>query len=272
MFLTDYHMHSCFSPDANFSMREMAEAAAEKGINQVCFTDHIDDCYPIMCHSKEDSYFSKADALKQSYYETKEALKGKIDLRLGYELASPHRNPALAREIAYGDGVDFVIGSVHSIPDVDDFYVYQFKDEEDCRKLNELYLKDYIALAKTGCCDVLGHIGYTLKFSYKQGLNFDIMVYTDLLEELFHIIISKGIGIELNTSGMRQPIGQPIPTVPMLKLYRACGGEIITTGSDSHFAKHAGTGIQEAYEILKEIGFPYVATFKDHKVSFVEIR
>ena len=30
--------------------------------------------------------------------------------------------------------------------------------------------------------------------------------------------------------------------------------------------------MREAYEILKEIGFPYVATFKDHKVSFVEIR
>ncbi len=271
MFLTDYHMHSTFSPDAMDTMRDMALAAASRGIKRLCFTDHIDDCYPVMLRSPEDRYYAKIDELRKTFYETREEFRDKIELCLGFELASPHRNPELAKEIAYDKGTDFIIGSVHSLPDVDDFYLHQFKSEEDCAMLNELYLKDYIELAKTGCCDVLGHIGYTLKFSFKQGYKFDIMVYEDMLRELFDIIISKGIGIELNTSGMRQPIGQPIPTLPILKLYKECGGEIVTTGSDSHWTEHAGMHIKEAYEILKDQGFKYVAAFKDHKPEFIKI-
>lgn len=271
MFLTDYHMHSTFSPDASASMRDMALSAAERGIKLLCFTDHVDDCYPVMLHSQNDKYYNKIDALRKSFHETKEELKDVIELRLGFELASPHRNPELAEKIYSEEGTDFIIGSVHSMPDVDDFYVYEFKSERDCEVLNELYLKDYMNLIETDCCDVLGHIGYTLKFSFKQGYKFDIMVYRDMLTELFKLAISKGIGIELNTAGMRQPIGQPIPTVPMLRLYKELGGEIITTGSDSHWTKHAGLHIKEAYEILKEVGFEYVSVFKDHKPEFIKI-
>ena len=42
MFLADYHIHSHISPDAEDSMAAMAEAAAERGICQVCFTDHVE--------------------------------------------------------------------------------------------------------------------------------------------------------------------------------------------------------------------------------------
>ena len=42
MYLADYHTHSRISPDAGKSMAEMAEAAIAAGLDELCFTDHME--------------------------------------------------------------------------------------------------------------------------------------------------------------------------------------------------------------------------------------
>ena len=42
MYLADYHTHSLCSPDARNSMTEMALAAAAAGMDEICFTDHVE--------------------------------------------------------------------------------------------------------------------------------------------------------------------------------------------------------------------------------------
>ena len=42
MYLADYHTHSRISPDAVRSMAEMAEAAVDAGLDELCFTDHME--------------------------------------------------------------------------------------------------------------------------------------------------------------------------------------------------------------------------------------
>ena len=41
-YLADYHTHSRISPDARHPMTEMARAAAEAGLDEICFTDHVE--------------------------------------------------------------------------------------------------------------------------------------------------------------------------------------------------------------------------------------
>ena len=41
-YITDYHLHSTISPDGNNSMTEMAEAAVRLGVDELCFTDHVE--------------------------------------------------------------------------------------------------------------------------------------------------------------------------------------------------------------------------------------
>ncbi len=41
----------------------------------------------------------------------------------------------------------------------------------------------------------------------------------------------------------------------LLKLYRECGGEIITIGSDAHKAEYIGFYQKEAHEMLETAGF-----------------
>ena len=42
MYLADYHTHTRISPDAGRSMTEMAEAAIAAGLQEICFTDHME--------------------------------------------------------------------------------------------------------------------------------------------------------------------------------------------------------------------------------------
>ena len=58
--------------------------------------------------------------------------------------------------------------------------------------------------------------------------------FHDVLREIFNVIIPEGKGIELNTSGVRYGLANGMPSDDILNLYKQCGGEIITLGSDAH--------------------------------------
>ena len=40
--LADYHVHTEFSDDSDCTMEQIVEAAIDLGLNEICFTDHVD--------------------------------------------------------------------------------------------------------------------------------------------------------------------------------------------------------------------------------------
>ena len=46
MITADCHLHTQFSTDSEAPMKSMIEAAIEKGLRTVCFTEHLDYDYP----------------------------------------------------------------------------------------------------------------------------------------------------------------------------------------------------------------------------------
>src|SRR5699024_6710133 len=44
--LFDYHLHSDFSADCSITTEQMVQGAIEKGLKEICFTEHIDYEYP----------------------------------------------------------------------------------------------------------------------------------------------------------------------------------------------------------------------------------
>ena len=77
----------------------------------------------------------------------------------------------------------------------------------------------------------------------------------------------KGRGMEVNTyRGRTLEDWRPI-----LAMFRACGGEIVTVGSDAHVPTGVGKGIPEAYELIREAGFSYVAGYHRRKPVFHKI-
>ena len=271
MFLADYHMHTNFSPDAHDPMLDMALAAADRGINELCFTDHVETCAQSPYVTDQFPPFTQWDELRETFEDVKSKTAGRLDVHLGVELNDPHFVPDVAKEIYADPSLDFIIGSIHNIRDTDDFCYLEYTSLEYCRSLLEQYFKEYIELARTECFDVLGHLGYVQRYLARQGITYDTMEFEPLIRELFNITVGMGKGIELNTSTMHDALGRLIPDVSVIELYRQCGGEIVTVGSDAHYVCHAGYGIADAYELLRTLGFKYVSTYRAHEPRFIKL-
>lgn len=266
MYLADYHIHSTGSPDGKCTMREMAEAAIEKGLQEICFTDHLDTVY---WDGRPRSDYDWPSALKQ-FEEAQACCGDRLVLKLGAEMGEVTQAPDRAEILRQGcPPLDFVIGSVHTSDAkhnwLDLYYIEPHDDAAYYRDVIDGYLSEVKKLAQWGKCNVLGHLTLPLRYineSLGQCMTFD--GFMDRVEEIFRVIIPKGIGIEINTNRGNDPL----PGEKILRRYREMGGEIITLGSDAHTTEHVGCVIRERQALLRACGFTYFTTFTRRKPEF----
>ena len=87
------------------------------------------------------------------------------------------------------------------------------------------------------------------------------------VNEILRLAKEGGRGIEINTWK-----GQTLSEwIPVLKMYRELGGEIITVGSDAHAPDPIARGVPEAYRMMKDCGFRYVAVYHERKPDFIKL-
>lgn len=267
----DQHMHTDSSLDGKASMPEMAAAAAAAGLEAICFTDHCD----LICYDKPDvpdpDCFKIWSRTVAEYNKLMESFNGNAKIRIGMELGGINQIPETAKMYYETPGLDFTLGSIHSIRKHTDLYMIEYQSYEECCKIVDQYLDENIETARLGYFDVLAHVGYTNRYMKPYGIQIDYRLYTDKLKELFDIVVEIGKGVELNTSGLRQGVGSTFPNLDMMKLYRERGGEIVTLGSDAHRPGDVGSHLKEGMEILLEAGFKYFTVFEGHKPSFVRL-
>ena len=65
--LTDYHMHTSFSPDSQFDMEDEIRCAIEKKIQEICFTDHVDHNILVNRDCPLKEYRMRYEACKEKY-------------------------------------------------------------------------------------------------------------------------------------------------------------------------------------------------------------
>lgn len=270
---SDSHIHSSCSSDGHNTMHEMALASYKKGVDRVCFTDHVDiDHY--MTGVPDPQCFDVWPKIKKMYRETISTPIKDIAVRLGIELGEANHNPQKALEIASAPELDFVLGSLHNLRDKMDFYELKYNDEDFCSKLIDDYLDELIELAGMDCFDVMAHIGYPIRYTRRAGFKTRITMesHGEKLELLLKKLIENGKGIEINCAGFRNPIlRSSVPTTDILKCYKRLGGEIITVGSDAHRIADAGSGLPEGFDILRNLGYKYVTVFESRKPIFQKI-
>ena len=95
--------------------------------------------------------------------------------------------------------------------------------------------------------------------------------YGSIIEKIFITLIKNGMGIEINTSGLREEIGVTLPSEKYVKIYRELGGEIVTIGSDAHCVENLGKGISEGIQIAKNCGFDKIYYYDHRKPVSINI-
>lgn len=256
----DMHIHTAFSADCETPIEVVIDSAIDKGLQTIAITDHIDYEYHngMTFEFDPNTYHEKIAELQESYRERIEILKG-VELGIKPDILDKCRK--LMNEASF----DFVIASMHACEN-EDFYFGNFFDEKTPEAAMKAYLDEmYEMLQSFNDFDVIGHIDLPKRYN-SEVANMNIEPLIPAYKKVFKHLVERGKGIEVNTSGLRQAVGRQFPDKAILKAYYECGGRIITLGSDSHAPDTLGKDFDKVIDILSEIGFLSVCTFKNRQV------
>ena len=257
----DYHMHTTVSFDAKGTPEEMVAAAVKAGLKEICFTDHID--YEIGVE-KQTMVFD-TEAYNAAYDHLVEPVGLKI--RRGMEFGLKRYNQADLRRDLQRRHFDFVLGSVHFVDEVD-IYWKPFWVDKTVEQAYMRYLEETLECVRVhDDYDVLGHLTYICKSPENPDqIPIYYKDYQEIGDEIMKILVSKGKGMEINTSGVDR-CGDFLPTEGFFRRFKELGGEIVTIGSDAHDPSRVGQYSDRACQMMKDI-FGYVCTFEDRKPIF----
>ena len=256
----DYHMHTKISYDADGDPKQMVKAAAAGGLKEICFTDHLD--YRIQIPRAETTF--RLEDYSHAYNDLKES---GLLIRKGVEIGiTPWNAEEIDADLAKRQ-YDFVLGSLHFIDDEDPYFP-DFWEGKTVLQAEEMYFEEMLkCLQVHDNFDVLGHLTYISKVpAHPATRKMPLEDYHEIVAEVMKVLISKGKGIEVNTSGMDR-CGEFLPGEAYLRLFKDLGGKIVTVGSDAHAANRVGQYTHDACRLVNEI-FGYVCTFEDRKPIF----
>ncbi len=269
MFLADYHTHTKYSFDSKEEPRALCEKAIEKGLNAIAITDHYD------CDYAEFEYPTVFDTenRKKEIMQLKEEYAGRLDVIYGIELGQPHAYPEIAKNILDNGEFEFVIGSLHNIRRIPDFYYFDYTKVKDnvLHAMIKKMLGELIEVASFKGIDTLAHITYPYRYIKAAGGEFDFKKYYAEFDKIYGLLIKNDISLEINTSTLWKGYGFTMPSEELIKLYYECGGRLITVGSDAHVADGVGGKISDTYSMLKSIGFKTVTTVINGKKEQTKI-
>ena len=165
---------------------------------------------------------------------------------------------------------DFVLGSIHFIDDADPYFPY-FWEGKTVLQAERMYFEEmYKCLKLHDDFDVLGHLTYISKVAaHPSPRRLPLAEYREIVAEIMKILVAKGKGMEVNTSGVDR-CGDFLPGAEYLRLFKDLGGTTVTVGSDAHRYDRVGQYTVDACRMVSEI-FGYVCTFADRKPIFHKV-
>ena len=238
----DLHTHTNYSFDSLVTMTQYATKAIERGIDVVCFTDHID------CNKHYNTFDTFQFAKRQAEFKrVKKRFEGQVELLLGFEIGEPHLHPDVMRAV-YDCKPDMIIGSIHHPADYEP-YAKQYNRREYAQLYNR-YVRDMVEF---GGFDVLGHADMPKKY-FGAPLNPTDPDEADFayICETLRLCAEKGIVPELNTSSLRSGLVDTMPSLRAIEFYAKCGGKFVTINSDSHSVDDLGDGYEQTYAMLPD--------------------
>lgn len=284
MMLCDYHVHSEFSDDSEYEMEDIVKKAIELGLNEICFTDHVDygikrdwddmrgieyrsggpgepEMMPLV-NVDYPKYFEKIIYLREKYGNQ---IKIKQGMEFGMQIHTIDKFQTLFSKYMF----DFIILSCHQVEDKE-FWNQEFQAARSQKEYNRRYYEEILNLVKKyKDYSVLGHLDLIVRYDMQGIYPFEMV--EDIITEILKIVIADGKGIEINTSSHRYGLNDSQPSRKILELYRDLGGEIITIGSDSHKEIQLGAYLMESQKLLKELGFTKICTYEKMNPIFHKI-
>jgi len=260
----DYHIHTALCRHGEGEVAEYVESALAMGLQEIGFSEHIPmpqiyDPTGRMHISEFPYYVKQIESARVKYPQ--------ICIRLGLEADYfPEHHDYIAEFIA-GYAFDYVIGSVHFLGDWNfDHPDYISRYEE--YGVDAVY-RDYYALirqtAASALFDSIGHFDLPKKFGHRPSCDL-----SDEVETTLQAIRDHGLALDVNTAGLRKPVGELYPSEEILNRAAEMGIPVML-GSDAHHPREVGWAFAATCCRLQELGFTSTVQLEQRRKKAVPL-
>jgi len=259
----DYHIHTGMCPHAEGDAREYVERAIGLGMSEMGFAEHLPFLGGWMPrHDLTDDWAMGLDEIGD-YVSRVQTLAREYagDLRILVGIEADYIEETLDETAAVLESYpfDYVIGSIHIVGERFAFDHPEMRDRLPEYGLERIFLES-LELAEraaaSGLFDVIGHLDHAKKLGPRPR---DDAAVTAAASAALRAVAAAGMALELNTAGLRKPVGEAYPAPGLLAEARALGIPL-TFGSDAHRPQEVGWAFHQAAVTAREAG--YAATLR----------
>ena len=258
----DYHVHTPLCQHATGWPVEFAERALELGLGELGFADHNPMPAPF-----DDWRMPLVDL--QRYIDSVEAARARfpeLTIRLGLECDFLTGGEPWIEEIAGMAKWDFLIGSVHYLPEgweVDHpKYIGRFRDG-DVGEIWASYWEQYERCIRSGLFDFVAHPDLPKKFGFRP--TGDLRRF---YEPAIVALAETGTAFEINTAGLRKECRELYPAPEFLEMAHAADVPLLIN-SDAHAIEELAAGYSEAAALARTAGYTRTARYERRVRSLV---
>lgn len=260
--LADYHIHTTMCGHAEGKLEDYILKAKAEGLEEIGISDHI----PMYFWPEEERDPTVAMALEElpDYISLIERAQKKFypfPIRTGIEADFSAEHQSTLRDILEQFPFDYVLGSIHFIGK----WGYDnpaYLEEYQNRDIDEIY-EQYFGLleqaATSGLFDIMAHPDLIKKMGFKPRRDIGY-----IYKRLARVFAEADLCIEVNTAGLRAPVGEIFPAPAFL---RECfkAKVPVTLGSDAHQVSQVAAGFREARRLIQETGYKQLTVFCQRK-------
>jgi histidinol-phosphatase (PHP family) len=267
--ISDSHIHSPYCGHAHGKIIDYVEVAIQKGMKEICFTDHLGRYY--LTESQKKRYWDwgmnehNLERYSMELEDVKDIFREQITIHTGLEIDYIEGAEDLFIPIIERYNFDFLLGSIHCLPRFGWKHLANYS-AQDIWPLFEEYFKASRAIVSSDIFNSLAHIDFIWRYT-KWPLKKTLKVF-NYIEEIVEIAAAHDMAIEINSNGyLWSQIytvqgGDPFDILlEKIKKYNTP----ITIGSDAHKPEFIGKAFTDVAQSLKIRGIREYCTFEKQK-------
>ncbi len=251
-------------------LRGYVEAAAARGVDELAITEHVYRFDVIRGVAPDPTvqpgpYWEELVAADIVDYRAglREAAEAGLPVRAGVELDWHGGAVEQLRMIAREHDWDIVLGSIHWVGPwcvdwhLEGHYLLDVLSIEDGWRA---YFAELHAAAESGLYDVMTHPDLPKIFGQRPAQR----VLDELYAATAECFAEAGVAVEVNTAGLRKPVGELYPAPGLLA---AChrAGVPASIGSDGHNEGDVSRDVDRAVALLHDVGYRSLARFRQRE-------